>query len=129
MTDETLDQIRARDAELHYCTCGTKVELPMLKGDPHLVTVEQCEAILAKGDRPPAPAEDIERYGYGPRGLCWNAADHHPFVEGEPYDQTEIDRRWLLRYIDHDEKAYFHEYAPDEPTLVERVADEMGRTA
>lgn len=95
-----LEEIRARDALLHYCaTCRRRVYDLEDETDTHNYTVEQCDQMLRKsaikGGRTREPDPETGH-------LCGTPSEHHPFVEGDipGYEQAERDRRWLLQAYD-----------------------------
>jgi hypothetical protein len=95
----TLEEIKARDAELHYCATCHESRYP---DDRHSYTVEECDARLAAD----AAAVGKPRHPDPETGhLCWLPQDHHPFVEGDIPEYTydpfaAADRRFLLSYIE-----------------------------
>lgn len=105
---ESLEAIKARDAELHYCrTCGKRVYKLGDTEDIHFYDVEECDRRLAEAsDIAVAEGKPARTMDPDTGHLCWTPKDHHPFLEGPipDYERAERDRRLLLGvYLENQE--------------------------
>lgn len=97
--EDSLEAIKARDADLHYCrTCGNRVYDIGDEDDAHFKSLERCNFLLAEGNKGRVAAGKLPREPGGDGNLCWHPEEHHPFLEGPipDYERAERDRRLLL---------------------------------
>lgn len=98
--EDSLEAIKARDAELHYCrTCGNRIYVLGDEGDAHFFSVEECDRRLRLASKEAVKAgRRARQFDEGTGHLCWTPQDHHPFLEGPipDYERAERDRRLLL---------------------------------